>query len=60
MKGMVFLIKLVVRHALTWYTVRENFSFKTKHIDSERLMVSCENDSCPWSVSAICCKGDNV
>ena len=23
-------------------------------------MVSCEDDSCPWSVRAICCKGDNV
>ena len=45
---------------MTWYAVRENFSFKTEHSDSERLMVSCENDSCPWSVRAICCKGDNV
>nr|POE57385.1 coatomer subunit gamma [Quercus suber] len=26
----------------------------------ERLMVSCEDDSYPWSVRAICCKGDNV
>ena len=23
-------------------------------------MVSCEDDSCPRSVRAICCKGDNV
>ena len=60
MKGMVFATKLAVRHALTWYVVRENFSFKTEHSDSERLMVSCEDDSCPWSVRAICCKGDNV
>ncbi|KAL0012595.1 hypothetical protein SO802_007703 [Lithocarpus litseifolius] len=59
-KGMVFATKLVVRHALTWYAVRENFSFKTEHSDSKRLMVSCEDDSCPWSVRAICCKGDNV
>ena len=59
-KGMVFATKLAVRHALTWYAVRENFSFKTEHSDSERLMVSCEDDSCPWSVRAICCKGDNV
>ncbi|KAK7845370.1 hypothetical protein CFP56_009451 [Quercus suber] len=60
LKGMVFATKLAVRHALTWYAVRENFSFKTEHSDSERLMVSCEDDSCPWSVRAICCKGDNV
>ncbi|KAK9993410.1 hypothetical protein SO802_023113 [Lithocarpus litseifolius] len=40
--------------------VRENFSFKTEHSDSERLMVSCKDDSYPWSVRAICCKGDNV
>ena len=59
-KGMVFATKLAVRRALTWYAVRENFSFKTEHSDSERLMVSCEDDSCPWSVRAICCKGDNV
>ena len=60
MKGMVFATKLAVQHALTWYAMRENFSFKTKHSDSERLMVSCEDDSYPWSVHAICCKGDNV
>ena len=60
MKGMVFATKLAVRHALTWYAVRENFSFKTEHSDSERLMESCEDDSCPWSIRAICCKGDNV
>ena len=60
MKGMVFATKLAVRHALTWYAVRENFSFKTEHSDSERLMVSCEDDSCPWSIRAICRKGDNV
>ena len=59
-KGMVFVTKLTVRRALTWYAVRENFSIKTEHSDSERLMVSCEDDSCPWSVHAICCKGDNV
>ena len=22
--------------------------------------MSCEDDSCPWLVRAICCKGDNV
>ena len=60
MKGMVFATKLAVQHVLTWYAVRENFSFKTEHSDSERLMVSCEDDSYPWSVHAICCKGDNV
>ncbi|KAF3973498.1 hypothetical protein CMV_003078 [Castanea mollissima] len=60
MKGMVFATKFAVRHALTWYALRENFKFKTEHSDSERLMVSCEDDSCPWSVRAICCKGDNV
>ncbi|XP_075665165.1 uncharacterized protein LOC142634789 [Castanea sativa] len=60
MKGMVFTTKFVVRHALTWYALRENFRFKTEHSDSERLMVSCEDDSSPWSVRAICCKGDNV
>ncbi|XP_075649720.1 uncharacterized protein LOC142620205 [Castanea sativa] len=60
MKGMVFATKFAVRHALTWYALRENFRFKTEHSDSERLMVSCEDDSCPWSVRAICCKGDNV
>ncbi|KAK9988918.1 hypothetical protein SO802_029157 [Lithocarpus litseifolius] len=38
-KGMVFVTKLAVRHALTWYAVRENCSFKTEHSDSERLMV---------------------
>ena len=59
-KGMVFTTKLAVRHALTWYVLQENFSFKTEHLDSERLMVSCEDDSCPWSVHAICCKSDNV
>ena len=56
MKGMVFATKLAVRHALTWYAVRENFSFKNEHSDSKRLMVSCEDDSYPWSVRAICCK----
>ncbi|KAK9985848.1 hypothetical protein SO802_030799 [Lithocarpus litseifolius] len=60
MKGMVFATKLVVRHALIWYAVRENFSFKTEHSNLERLMVSCEDNSCPWSIRAICCKGDNV
>ena len=60
MKGMVFATKLAVRHALTWYVVQENFSFKTKHLNLERLMVSCEDDSCPWLVRVICCKGDNV
>ena len=59
-KGMVFTTKLAVRHMLTWYAVRENFSFKTKHSYSERLMVSCEDDSYPWLVRVICCKGDNV
>ena len=60
MKGMVFLTKLAVRHVLTWFAVRENFSFKIEHSGLERLMVSCKDDSCPWSVCAICCKGDNV
>ena len=60
MKGMVFATKLAVQHVLTWYVVRENFNFKTKHLDLEKLMVSCEDDSCPWLVHAICCKGDNV
>ena len=59
-KGMVFSTKLAVRRALTWYVVRENFSFKTEHSDSERLMVSCKDDSYPWSVYVICCEGDNV
>ena len=60
MKGMVFATKLAVRHMLTWYAVQENFSFKTEHSNSERLMVSCEGDYCLWSVRAICCKGDNA
>ncbi|XP_065634361.1 uncharacterized protein LOC112038773 [Quercus suber] len=60
LKGMVFATKLAVKFVLTWYALRENFSFKTEHSDSERLIVSCEDDSCPWSVRAICCKGDNV
>ena len=60
MKGMVFTTKLAVRHALTWYAVRENFSFKTEHSDLKRLIVSSKDDSCPRSVRAICCKGDNV
>ena len=60
MKGMVFATKLVVRHALTWYAVQENFNFKTEHSDSKRLMVSCKDDSCPWLVHAIYCKGDNA
>ena len=60
MKGMVFATKLAVRHALTWYVVQENFCFKTKHLNLERLMVSCEDDSCQWSVCVICYKGDNV
>nr|POF00703.1 hypothetical protein CFP56_41876 [Quercus suber] len=47
MKGMVFATKLAVRHALTWYAVRENFSFKTEYSNSKRLMMSCEDDSCP-------------
>ena len=59
-KGMVFPTKLAVRGALTWYVVRENFSFKTEHSDSERLMVSCKDDSYPWLVRMICCEGDNV
>ena len=59
-KGMVFATKLVVRHVLTWYALQENFSFKTEHSDSERLMVSCKDDSCPWSVRAICCKSNNI
>nr|XP_023899821.1 uncharacterized protein LOC112011706 [Quercus suber] len=59
-KGMVFATKLAVKFALTWYTLQENFSFKTEHSDLERLIVSCEDDSCPWSVRATCCKGDNV
>lgn len=59
MKEMVFATKVAMRHALTWYAVQENFSFKTKHLSSERLMVSYEDDSCPWSVRAICCRGDN-
>nr|POE95897.1 hypothetical protein CFP56_50617 [Quercus suber] len=58
-KGMVFTTELAVRHALTWYAVRENFIFKTDHSNSERLMMSCKDDSCPWLVCAICCKGDN-
>ena len=49
-----------MRHALTWYVLQENFSFKTEHLDSERLMVSCKDDSCPWLARAICCKSDNV
>ena len=60
MKGMVFTTKLVMRHALTWYVVRENFSFKTEHSDLKRLIVSSKDDSCPRSVRAICCKGDNI
>nr|POF15809.1 hypothetical protein CFP56_18014 [Quercus suber] len=47
MKGMVFATKLAMQHALTWYVVRENSSFKTEHSNLERLMVSCEDDSCP-------------
>ena len=60
MKGMVFSTKLAMRHALTKYAVRENFNFKTEHSNSTRLMVNCEDDYCPWSVRAICCKGNNV
>nr|POE67665.1 isoform 2 of protein eds1 [Quercus suber] len=52
MKGMVISTKLVVRHVLTWYVVRENFSFKTEFSDSERLMVSCEDDSYPWMLDS--------
>ena len=50
MKGMVFSTKLVMQHVLTWFVVRENFRFKTEHSDSKRLMVSCEDESCPWLV----------
>nr|POE50539.1 hypothetical protein CFP56_00003 [Quercus suber] len=60
LKRMVFATKLAVKFALTWYALQENFSFKTEHSDLERLIVSCEDDSCPWSVRATCCKGDNV
>ena len=59
MKGMVFATKLAMRHTLTWYAVRENFSFKIEHSDLKRLMVSYEDDSYPRSVCAIYCKGDN-
>ncbi|XP_023872225.1 uncharacterized protein LOC111984837 [Quercus suber] len=60
LKGMVFATKLAVKFVLTWYVLQENFSFKTEHSDLERLIVSCEDDSCPWLVRATCCKGDNV
>ena len=32
MKGMVFATKLAVRHALTWYAVRENFKIGRAHV----------------------------
>ena len=40
LKGMVFANKLAVKFALTWYALRENFSFKTEHSD-----FSCSNEA---------------
>ena len=42
-----------------------NFFFQTRDLNSnfayiKNYLVSCENDSCPWSICAICSNRDNV
>ena len=48
---------------VSWIII--NFFFQTRDLNSnfayiKNYLVSCENDSCPWSIHAICSKRDNV
>nr|POE78930.1 hypothetical protein CFP56_46098 [Quercus suber] len=52
-KGMLFLNKAAVQHALTMFSVGLNKKFKYMKSDPKRLVVTCVEDACPWSVRAI-------
>ena len=55
-KGMVFKNRAVVQHALSMFSVGLNKKFKYMKLDPSRLVVTCVNDACPWSVRAISSK----
>nr|POE44859.1 signal recognition particle receptor subunit alpha like [Quercus suber] len=52
-KGMIFKNKASVQYVLTLYSVEHNKQYKVIKSDTNRLVVRCTHDACPWSIRAI-------
>nr|POE95152.1 hypothetical protein CFP56_25270 [Quercus suber] len=52
-KGMLFNNKASVQYVLTLYSVEHNKQYKVIKSDTNRLVVRCTHDACPWSIRAI-------
>ena len=52
-KGVLFKNKASVQYVLTLYSVEHNKQYKVIKSDTNRLVVRCIRDACPWSIQAI-------
>ena len=53
---MLFKNKASVQYVLTFYFVENNKQYKVIKSNTNRLVVRCIHDACPWSIRAICSK----
>ena len=56
MKGMLFQNKASIHYVLTLYSVEHNKKYKVIKSDTNRLVMRCIHEACPWSIQAICNK----
>ena len=55
-KGMLFKNKAFVHYVLKLYFVEHNKQYKVIKFDTNRLVVRCIHEACPWSIRATCSK----
>nr|POE76107.1 hypothetical protein CFP56_05071 [Quercus suber] len=55
-KGMLFKNKASVQYVLTFYSMEHNKQYKVIKSNTNRLVVRCIHETCPWSIWAICNK----
>nr|POE44678.1 hypothetical protein CFP56_77752 [Quercus suber] len=52
-KGMLFNNKASIQYVLTLYSVEHNKQYKVIKSDTNRLVMRCTHDACPWSIRVI-------
>ena len=59
-KGMLFKNKASVQYVLTLYSMKHNKQYKVIKSNTNRLVVWCIHEACPWSIWAICSKKNRM
>ena len=53
---MLFQNKASIHYVLTLYSVEHNKQYKVINSDTNRLVVRCIHEACPWLIRATCSK----